>query len=77
MFYLGSLVGFLLLSYLSDNKGRKSAYLLSLTISVLGSVFISTTMNIEMALVGYFLLGMGINSVTNLHFTFVSEHSCN
>ena len=74
---MGSLVGYLTISYLSDNKGRKSAYMLSLILAVLGSIFIATALNIYMILFGYFFLGLGINTVSNLHFTFISEHSSN
>ena len=69
--YWGSLVGYILFSYVADNYGRKKAEIFAWGTACLGGIVLSASMNIYMVAVGLFLGGMGINAAITLHDTFL------
>jgi OCT family organic cation transporter-like MFS transporter 4/5 len=71
--YVGSLVGFLLFSYLTDNYGRKLSLLVSIAVCVVGNILVSSSFNIVVASIGLFLSGGGANSSANTTLCFFNE----
>ena len=71
--YVGSLIGFLVFSYLSDNYGRKFSLLISLGVCVLGNILVSSSFDILMTSFGLFLSGGGANASCNISLCFFNE----
>ena len=71
--YLGSFVGYLLMSHLADNFGRKKIELVSWVLNIMGILILTLSMNLEMVAIGSFLMGMGTNATITLHYTFIKE----
>ena len=72
---LGSFIGFIVFPMLSDNKGPKLALVISWNIAWLGCFIVLIALNYYMILIGYFLVGFGINPAITLHFTLINDHS--
>lgn len=59
--YFGSFIGYLTLSSISDNYGRKTSLVLSMAIAAFGSIIVSSSINIIMLSIGLIFCGIGIN----------------
>ena len=59
--YVGSLIGFFLFSSLADNWGRKPSIGLSWLVASVGGIIMWLSPNWELAALGYFLAGLGVN----------------
>ena len=71
--YFGSLVGYIVMPLVADNKGRKTAELISWFITVAGCGILLVSMNISLIGIGSFLMGFGSNSAIMLHYSFIKE----
>ena len=71
--YFGSLLGYLTLSILSDNIGRKKSLLISLGIAMSGIIITASSFNIYIAGIGLFLTGFGADVSVNICFYFIAE----
>ena len=71
--YWGSLVGYISVSHLADNYGRRKAEIIAWGVAAVGATVLSCSLNIYMVAAGLFLAGMGINSSITLHYTFIKE----
>ena len=71
--YFGSLVGYIVMPLVADNKGRKTAELISWFITVAGCGILLVSMNIPLIGIGSFLMGFGSNSAIMLHYSFIKE----
>ena len=69
--YFGSFIGEIGMSYIADNYGRKETEKWSWTICIIGLGLLVTSMNLQMICFGTILVGLGVNSATNLHYTFL------
>lgn len=70
--YLGSFLGFVLFSLFTDNFGRRSTMIISLSSATIGSILISCAVNLVMVSIGLILVGGGINTATTIVFIFLS-----
>ncbi len=70
---MGSLVGFLIFSYITDSYGRKFSLLISITVCVVGNILVSSSFNIVVAAIGLFLSGGGANASANTSLCFFNE----
>ena len=61
------------MSYVADNYGRKDTEKWSWTICIVGLGILVTSVNLYMVSLGTFLIGLGVNAATNLHYTFLKE----
>lgn len=71
--YFGSFVGYLVVSWMNDNLGRKRSIMIGLIVSLLGIFLISASTSLPMAQLGMFLAGFGIDPSINTVFYFISE----
>ncbi len=71
--YLGSFLGFLIFSYISDNFGRRTTMIIALTIATLGCILLSSGVNIPMIGIGMLFAGAGINTSSTIVFYFLGE----
>lgn len=71
--YFGSLLGFIISSFISDNIGRKKMMTVSLGVASLGSILAVTGFNLPMIAVGVILSGMGINVSCAMVFCYLAE----
>ncbi len=70
--YVGSVIGFFLISYLADNYGRKIIVQISWGISVLGALLIATAPSTIFIGLGLFLAGFGANPAIALNLSFIN-----
>lgn len=59
--YFGSMLGYIIFSYISDNFGRKKTMTLSLGLATLGSIIVAVGYNMPMISIGVIMSGAGIN----------------
>jgi MFS family permease len=71
--YFGSLVGYIIMPLVADNKGRKNAELISWFTTVVGCSVLLASMNLPLIGIGSFLIGFGSNSAIMLHYSFIKE----
>jgi MFS family permease len=71
--YLGAFVGYILISFFSDNFGRRTSMLLAWATTTVGSIIVSLSQNIYMAAFGLFLSGAGSDAAINICFFFFGE----
>lgn len=71
--YLGSFIGYLVVSWMNDNLGRRKSILIGLAISLLGILLIATSVNLLMAQIGLLCAGFGVDPSINTVFYFISE----
>jgi MFS family permease len=71
--YLGAFVGYILISFFSDNFGRRTSILLAWSATTLGAIIVSLSQNIYMAGFGLFLSGAGSDAAINICFYFFGE----
>ena len=71
--YLGSFLGFIIFSYISDNYGRRRSLLIALTTEVIGTITVAASQNLAMASIGLILGGGGANASIGMTFYFLTE----
>jgi MFS family permease len=71
--YLGSLVGYLIMSHVGDNLGRKKGEFMAWLICIAGQVIMLFSVNLYMVGIGSFFLGFGANAAITLHYSFFKE----
>ena len=71
--YLGSFFGYVLISPLIDNIGRKKSFLISFGIATAGMILVGCAQNLVMVGIGLFFAGFGANSTVNICFYFITE----
>ena len=71
--YFGSFFGYISISLLADNFGRKTALLISFGIATLGMILVGLAPNLVLVGVGLFLAGFGSDTAINICFYFVTE----
>lgn len=69
--YMGSFVGYLVMSHIADNFGRKRTERAAWIINIIGLVILITSFNLIMVGIGSFLMGLGTNAAITLHYTFL------
>jgi MFS family permease len=70
--FVGTLLGYLISSYVSDNYGRKKSIVIGLSISIFGYSLIVFAQNIYMALFGVIIAGFGGDGCCNISYCFIS-----
>lgn len=70
--YFGSLLGFIIFSYFSDNFGRRTTMIITLSVASLGCFLISTGFNLVVIVTGVVLAGAGINSSSGMCFVYLA-----
>lgn len=71
--YMGCFFGYISISIMVDNMGRKKALLIAYGVATLGMVLLAVSTNLYMAGVGLFLMGYGSDSAINICFYFITE----
>lgn len=72
--YFGSLIGHIIVSFFSDNRGRKKALIISWALTVFGLIIAVASPNIILASIGIFFAGLGSDSGgTSISFLFMAE----
>ena len=71
--YVGTVVGFLLLSFVGDLLGRKRLMIICMTSVVIGLVITIFCQSLVMAGVGLFIASVGVQNAFNICFYFISE----
>lgn len=66
MTYLGAFIGYTVISFFSDNWGRRTSIIASWTIGCVGVVILMAAQGIYMAGFGLFLCAMGCDSAINI-----------
>ena len=66
-------MGYMAISFLADNFGRRRALLGSWVVCAVGTVVVASSMRIEVAAVGFFLSGFGSDVALNLTLLFFAE----
>ena len=69
---MGSCLGYILVSLLNDNIGRKRSIAIALTMSTIGVALITFSQSLIMAEIGLFITGFGIDSSINTALYFIS-----
>lgn len=70
--YLGCFFGYISISIMVDNMGRKKALLIAYAIATLGMILLALSPNLIMAGIGLFLMGYGSDSAINICFYFIT-----
>jgi OCT family organic cation transporter-like MFS transporter 4/5 len=73
LMYVGTLVGFLLLTFVGDLLGRKLLLTICCSLGVVGLIITIFCANITMAGIGLFLATVGVQNSFNICFYFISE----
>lgn len=71
MSYIGSFVGYFVMSHAADNFGRKRAERIAWLINILGLIILIASWNLAMVGIGSFLMGLGANAAITLHYTLI------
>jgi MFS family permease len=71
--YIGTVVGFLLLSFVGDLVGRKRLMTICMTGVVVGLVIAIFCQSLLMAGIGLFIASVGVQNSFNICFYFISE----
>lgn len=71
--YLGAFVGYVIISFFSDNFGRKTSMAIAWATTTIGTVLVACSVNIYMAVIGLFLSGAGGDASINICFFFFGE----
>lgn len=71
--YLGSLFGYILMSHIADNYGRKKGEYIAWIVCIVGQVVTLVSFDIVMVGIGAFLMGFGANGAINIHYSFFKE----
>ena len=70
--YIGYIFSFIL-SFITDNLGRKKSLVVSWSFLVLGSIILATSFNIMMASIGLFFAGFGFGAAFGICVLIISE----
>jgi len=68
--YFGSFVGLIVFSSISDNYGRKTILVMSMSLATIGSYIVSLSQNFIMLSLGLICSGAGINTASATIFLF-------
>jgi MFS family permease len=71
--FVGSLFGYLISSYISDNFGKKKSMVIGLGVSVFGYSLIVFSQNIYMAIIGMIISSVGGDGCCNITYCFISD----
>ena len=71
--YVGTVVGFLLLSFVGDLLGRKRLMIICMSGVVIGLVIAIFCQSLAMAGAGLFIASVGVQNAFNICFYFISE----
>lgn len=71
--YLGCFFGYISISILVDNMGRKRALMISYAVATAGMVIAALAPNLYVVGIGLFLMGYGSDSAINICFYFITE----
>jgi MFS family permease len=71
--YIGSLFGYLVMSHVGDNLGRKKAEFIAWIVCIIGQVVLLFSMNLFLVALGSLMLGFGANAAITLHYCFFKE----
>jgi MFS family permease len=71
--YIGSLFGYLIMSHVGDNLGRKKGEFIAWIICIGGQVIMVLSFNLYMVSIGSIMLGFGANAAITLHYSFFKE----
>lgn len=71
--YFGAFIGYIVISFFSDNFGRRNSILVSWGITVLGTIIVAFSFNVYMVAAGLFLCGCGSDAGINICFFFFGE----
>jgi MFS transporter, putative metabolite:H+ symporter len=71
--YFGALLGYIFVTFLSDNYGRRKITIIAWAICTLGCIILLVAPNIMMASAGLFLCGFGSDSVLSLTYSIMIE----
>ena len=71
--YIGAALGFLVVTFLADNYGRKLSLLISWGICTVGCLVVVFDSNIYLVALGLFLSGFGSDASNNITFLFFCE----
>ncbi len=69
--YIGGLFGYVGLIAFTDNYGRKFSMVLAWALVVLGTIILSSSVDIWMAVIGLFLAGLGCDSFLRISMTLI------
>ena len=73
MSYLGSLVGYMIMSHVADNYGRKKGEYISWAICIAGQILLLFSFDVTMVGIGSFFMGFGANGAITIHYSFFKE----
>jgi MFS family permease len=76
--FIGSIFGLVLMNLVSDRYGRKTSYLISLYLCLLGAILITAgamSKNVPLIMAGQFLSGFGSCSCYTLALVLISDFS--
>lgn len=73
MSYIGSLIGYLVMSHIADNYGRKKGEIIAWIICIFGQVMTLVSFNLVTVGIGSFFMGFGSNGAINIHYSFFKE----
>jgi len=71
--YLGSLIGYMIMSHVADNYGRRKGEYISWIVCIVGQVIMLFSFNVFMVGVGSFFMGFGANGAITIHYSFFKE----
>lgn len=71
--YFGAFIGYIAISFFSDNFGRRSSILVSWVICTVGAILVSVSPNVYVVAAGMFLCGCGCDAGINICFFFFGE----
>jgi MFS family permease len=68
---LGALVGFIIVSFYADNKGRRKSTIIGWSVSLLGIILTLASPNITLASIGLFFAGVGADSASKINMVYM------
>jgi MFS family permease len=71
--YVGTVVGFLILSFVGDLLGRKRLMIICMSGVVIGLVIAIFCQSLMMAGIGLFIASVGVQNAFNICFYFIAE----
>ena len=66
-------MGYIVLSFFSDNFGRRTSILIAWTLCTLGAIIMAVSFNLWMVVIGLFMCGCGAEAGINICFSFYGE----
>lgn len=71
--YFGCFFGYISISIMVDNVGRKKALLIAYGVATIGMIVAVVASNIYLVGIGLFMMGFGSDSAINICFYFITE----